>query len=92
MVIYIVREEGRMIVDETNPIKYSYELLRLPYEKGLPDVIKLIKAFMKITDGDVLFLGNGSIELVRRQDKKLTYRNNPEYYFEFPFHFHYLED
>lgn len=29
-----VRDKGRIIVDETNKIKYSFDLLGLPYEKG----------------------------------------------------------
>lgn len=32
--ICLVREKGKIIVDKNNPIKYSYDLLGLPYEKG----------------------------------------------------------
>ena len=77
-------------IEEQYDVKASYcidiNLFSKVYEQGLCVIFKMISELLEITSGDILFLGNGSIELFKRTQRGVLAKNNSYYNFQFPFH------
>lgn len=60
-------------------------LLSKSYEIGISLLFKVLGEFIRNLNGSILFLGNSSIVIMRRDNSELFVSDNDYYNFQFPF-------